>query len=179
MGSDPSVALAAMSRPVIAVVLAAVAFRAVLIAVGTPPTNSDEATMGLAAVHIGAGHDQPVWFYGQAYMGTLEAYLAAPFVALFGPHTAVLRLPLLLLYAAFLLLMFRLTRAVFSAGLAWFTVGLLALGADRVVKNQLIAAGGGPEKLPAGALLPLLPLSLGRRPGDAGTVAITALAAGQ
>src|SRR5204862_96146 len=83
-------------RPVIAVVLAAVALRAVLIAVGAPPTNSDEATMGLAAVHIGAGHDQPVWFYGQAYMGTLEAYLAAPFVALFGPHTAVLRLPLLL-----------------------------------------------------------------------------------
>src|SRR2546421_1742779 len=177
MGSDPSVALAAMSRPVIAVVLAAVACRAVLIAVGTPRTNSDEATMGLAAVHIGAGHDQPVWFYGQAYMGTLEAYLAAPFVALFGPHTAVLRLPLLLLYAAFLLLMFRLTRAVFSAGLAWFTVGLLALGADRVVKNQLIAAGGYPGILPAAAL-PLLPSWwLGRTRGEPGRWRIAGYAA--
>src|SRR2546423_8215233 len=168
MGSDPSVALAAMSRPVIAVVLAAVALRAVLIAVGTPPTNSDEATMGLAAMHVAAGHDQPVWFYGQAYMGTLEAYLAAPFVALFGPHTAVLRLPLLLLYAAFLLLMFHLTRALFSTGLAWFTVALLALGADRVVKNELIAAGGYPEILPAAALLMLLSWWLARTRGEPG-----------
>jgi hypothetical protein len=166
-----------MSRPLIALTLAAVAFRAVLIAVGVPPTNSDEATMGLAAVHVAAGHDQPVWFYGQAYMGTLEAYLAAPFVALFGPHTAVLRLPLLPLYAAFLLLMFGLTRALFSTGLAWFTVALLALGADRVVKNELIAAGGYPEILPAAALLFLLAWWLARTRGEAGPKRLAAFAA--
>ena len=41
--------------------------------------------MGLAALHIARGEDFPVFFYGQEYMGTLEAYLAAPLVALFGP----------------------------------------------------------------------------------------------
>jgi hypothetical protein len=157
-----------MSRPVIVVTLAAVAFRVVLIALGVPPTNSDEATMGLAAVHVAAGHDQPVWFYGQAYMGTLEAYLAAPFVAVFGAHTAVLRLPLLLLFAAFLPVMFRLTREVFGTGPAWVTLALLALGADRVVKNELIAAGGYPEILPAAALLMLLSWWLARTRGEPG-----------
>ncbi|WP_255609427.1 DUF423 domain-containing protein [Micromonospora sp. PLK6-60] len=145
----------------LAVLLAAVAYRVVLVLADNPPTNSDEATMGLAALHIAQGRDFPVWFYGQAYMGTLEAYLAAPVVAVFGPSTVALRVPTLALYALFLALAWRLTRRL--GGDPWFAllvVGLLALGSDRVLKNQLIAGGGYPELNPAGAALALLTLGL-------------------
>ncbi|MEU9825771.1 DUF423 domain-containing protein [Micromonospora chersina] len=141
--------------------LAGVGYRLALLLADAPPTNSDEATMGLAALHIARGEGFPVWFYGQAYMGTLEAYLAAPLVALAGPSVLVLRLPALALYALFLALSWRLTRRL--GGDRWFAllvVAVLALGSDRVIKNQLIAGGGYPELNPAGMALALLTVGL-------------------
>ncbi|MFU8873091.1 DUF423 domain-containing protein [Micromonospora sp. SL4-19] len=141
--------------------LAGVGYRLALLLADAPPTNSDEATMGLAALHIARGEGFPVWFYGQAYMGTLEAYLAAPLVALAGPSVLALRLPVLALYALFLALSWRLARRL--GGDDWFAllvVGFLALGSDRVVKNQLIAGGGYPELNPAGVALALLTVGL-------------------
>ncbi|WP_343445821.1 DUF423 domain-containing protein [Micromonospora schwarzwaldensis] len=140
---------------------AGIGYRLALLLADAPPTNSDEATMGLAALHIARGDAFPVWFYGQAYMGTLEAYLAAPLVAVAGPSVLVLRMPTLVLYALFLLLSWRLTRRL--GGDRWYAllvVAVLALGADRVVKNQLIAGGGYPELNPAGTALALLTVGL-------------------
>ncbi|MEH1098822.1 hypothetical protein [Micromonospora sp. CPCC 205561] len=149
-------------------VLAGVGYRLGLLLHDAPPTNSDEATMGLAALHIARGQEFPVWFYGQAYMGTLEAYLAAPLFALAGPSTLGLRLPTLALYAAFVLLAWRLTLRL-TGGDRWFAllvVVLLALGSDRVVKNQLIAGGGYPEMNAAGMALAVLAYDLAAgRPG--------------
>ncbi|MET8233778.1 hypothetical protein ABZS77_24210 [Micromonospora sp. NPDC005298] len=149
-------------------VLVGVSYRLWLLAHATPPTNSDEATMGLAALHIARGEDFPVWFYGQQYMGTLEAYLAAPVFALAGgPSLLGLRLPTLTLYVVFLLLSWRLTLRL--TGDRWFgllVVALLALGSDRVVKNQLIAGGGYPEMNAAGVALAVLAVDLAAgRPG--------------
>ncbi|RAO20425.1 hypothetical protein MED15_02727 [Micromonospora noduli] len=156
-------------------VLAGVGYRLWLLLHAAPPTNSDEATMGLAALHIARGEGFPVWFYGQQYMGTLEAYLAAPVFALAGgPSLLGLRLPTLVLYALFLLLAWRLTlRLTRDRWLGLLMVALLALGSDRIVKNQLIAGGGYPEMNAAGAALALLAVDLatgrpGRRPADAG-----------
>ena len=75
-----------------------VGFRVWLTAADAPLTNSDEATMGLAALHIWRGADFPVYFYGQHYMGTIEAYLSAPLVGLLGTTTVALRLPSLARY---------------------------------------------------------------------------------
>ncbi|MFI6234068.1 hypothetical protein ACIBD9_10990 [Micromonospora sp. NPDC050784] len=152
-------------------VLAGVGYRLWLLGHAAPPTNSDEATMGLAALHIARGEGFPVWFYGQQYMGTLEAYLAAPVFALAGgPSLLGLRLPTLALYALFLLLTWRLTLRL--TGDRWFgllVVTLLALGSDRIIKNQLIAGGGYPEMNAAGAALALLAVDLATgRPADAG-----------
>ncbi|MFG1890602.1 hypothetical protein ACGFIR_22415 [Micromonospora sp. NPDC049051] len=148
-------------------VVAGIAYRLGLLLHHAPPTNSDEATMGLAALHIARGQEFPVWFYGQAYMGTLEAYLAAPVFALAGPSTLGLRLPVLALYAAFVVLAWRLTLRL--TGDRWFAllvVALLALGSDRVVKNQLIAGGGYPEMNAAGVALAVLAYDLAAgRPG--------------
>ncbi|SCG40785.1 hypothetical protein GA0070609_0933 [Micromonospora echinaurantiaca] len=151
----------------VAAIVAGVGYRLWLLLHDTPPTNSDEATMGLAALHIAQGRQFPVWFYGQEYMGPLEAYLAAPVFALAGPSVLGLRLPTLALYALFVLLAWRLTLRL--TGDRWFAllvVALLALGSDRIVKNQLIAGGGYPEMNPAGMALALLAYDLAAgRPG--------------
>ncbi|MEU8330116.1 hypothetical protein [Micromonospora sp. NPDC048839] len=149
-------------------VLVGVGYRLWLLGHAAPPTNSDEAAMGLAALHIARAEDFPVWFYGQQYMGALEAYLAAPVFALAGgPSLLGLRLPTLVLYVLFLLLAWRLTLRL--TGDRWFgllVVVLLALGSDRVVKNQLIAGGGYPEMNAAGMALAVLAVDLATgRPG--------------
>ena len=149
------VRLAHPARFALVLGLLGLGWRVVLTVLGVPPTNSDEAIMGLAALHVARGNGVPTYFYGQHYMGTIEALLAAPLVAVLGPSVIALRVVTLALYAAMLVLVFHLVRRVFSPGLAVFTVGLLALGGDRVVLNQLQAIGGYPESVPmvAGLLL--------------------------
>ncbi|MBB4957627.1 ArnT family glycosyltransferase [Micromonospora polyrhachis] len=138
-----------------------VGYRLAVLLAELPPANSDEATSGLVTMHIVQGREFPLFFYGQYYMGALESYLAVPLFALFGSSTFALRLPNLLLYAVFLVLIWQLTRRLYSPWLAAVTVGLLALGSDRILKNQLIAGGGYPEMNPIGVLLVLLAVNLG------------------
>jgi hypothetical protein len=149
-----------------AVVLGAagVAYRFFAMLRGFPPTNSDEGTMGLAALHIVDGRAFPVYFYGQHYMGTLEAYLAAPIVAFTGPSVLALRVPNLVMYAVFLVVMWLMTRRLYTPWFATFVVGLFAFGSARILYNQLIAAGGYPEINAAGATLVLLAVVLTTRP---------------
>ncbi|MFI0796338.1 hypothetical protein ACH4OY_27180 [Micromonospora rubida] len=143
--------------------LAGFGYRLTLTLLTLPGSNSDEATFGLAALHIAAGREQPIFLYGQRYMGTLEAYLAAPLVAVAGPSWPVLRLPMLALWAIFAWLMYRLTRRICSPWCAVLVVGLLALGPERVVRDQLTVVGGRPEVKPAVALVLLIALGLADR----------------
>ncbi|WP_319458462.1 hypothetical protein [Micromonospora sp. RTP1Z1] len=143
--------------------LAGVGYRLVLTLFTLPASNSDEATFGLAAMHISTGRDRPVFLYGQHYMGMLESYLAAPLIGLAGPSWPVLRLPLLALYALFLWLMYRLTRRLFSPWFAVLVVGLLALGSERVVRDQLTVVGGRPEVKPAVVAMLLIAVALTER----------------
>ena len=143
--------------------LVGIGYRLVLILLDVPGSNSDEATFGLAAMHIADGRELPVFLYGQHYMGTVEAFLAAPLFALFGPSWVLLRIPLLFLFAVFVYLTYRLTRQLYSPWLATFTVGLLALGSERVIRDQITAVGGRPEIKPAVVGLLLLAVALGQR----------------
>lgn len=52
--------------------------------------DGDEALVGIQAQHILQGA-RPVYFYGQAYMGSLEAYLVAGVFAIFGSSAWALR----------------------------------------------------------------------------------------
>jgi hypothetical protein len=145
--------------------LAGLGYRLVLLLLTVPGPNSDEATFGLAALHISTGREWPAFLYGQHYMGTVESYLAAPLFALFGPGWVLLRTPLLLLWAAFVYLTYRLARRLYSPWLATCTVGLLAPGSERVIRDQLTAVGGRPEIKPAVVLLLLLAVALAQRRG--------------
>ncbi|MEV1073144.1 ArnT family glycosyltransferase [Micromonospora parva] len=140
--------------------LAGVGYRLVLTVFTVPVSNSDEATFGLAALHIAQGRERPIFLYGQHYMGVLESYLAAPLVAVAGPSWPVLRLPMLVLYAVFLYLIYRLTRRLCTPWFAAFVVGLLALGPERVVRDQLTVVGGRPEVKPAVLLMLLITVGL-------------------
>ncbi|MCB0339929.1 MAG: hypothetical protein KDD53_10005, partial [Bdellovibrionales bacterium] len=58
--------------------------------------DSDEAIVGLMAKHINEGHRLPVFYYGQHYMGSLEAILASVSFYFFGVSNLALKLvPLL------------------------------------------------------------------------------------
>jgi hypothetical protein len=136
----------------VSVVAIAVAARLGLLLVGWPETNSDESTIGLMALHIVQGREQPVFFYGQSYMGSGEAWVAAGLFGLFGPSLVALRLPLLAMYAAFLIVIWYLGELLNGRRAALVGTLLLALGSTEVLTEQL-RAGSRVELLLAGSCM--------------------------
>lgn len=135
-------------------ILFATGLRLFLLAVPWPPMRADEATMGVMALHITQGA-RPVFFYGQDYMGALEAYLAAPLFLLGGVSTFALRLPLVLLYALFLAATYLLGRHLAGRGPALAALAILTLGSPDALWKELEATGGYLETLACGALVSL------------------------
>jgi hypothetical protein len=87
--------------------------------------DADEAVVGLMTHKILHG-TLPVFFPGQGYGGTQEAFLAAPLVAGFGLHAWTIRLVVIALWAASAVLVWRIglrvldqQRAVLAAVLFW------------------------------------------------------------
>jgi len=111
-----------------------------------PLLNSDEGTMGIMAIHILHGA-RPIFFYGQNYMGTVEAYVGAMLFGLFGISVFTLRLGLILLFTLFLVCIFVLTSKLYSRGFAVFALLILSLGSNAVLSRQLMALGGYVESL--------------------------------
>ncbi len=134
----------------------AIVLRIILASQNWPPTNSDEGTMGLMARHIAYSGEYPIVFYGQNYMGALEAYIAAAMFHLFGPSLFTLRLSVILLIACFFVSMYLLTSALFTKKLALVSLAVLSLGSSYLFTRQLITTGGSAETLLFGSLAFLL-----------------------
>jgi hypothetical protein len=83
----------------IAILIVAAGWKFWLLWMDVFPFNSDEAVVALMARHILAG-ERPLFFYGQAYMGSLDAYLVAAGFSLLGQHVWVIRAIQTLLYLA-------------------------------------------------------------------------------
>ncbi|MCC6614641.1 MAG: glycosyltransferase family 39 protein [Anaerolineae bacterium] len=79
------------------VLVVAVFGRALLLLSDSVSFHSDEAIVGLMARHILAG-DRPTFFFGQAYMGSLDAWLVALGFQLLGESVATIRIVQSLLY---------------------------------------------------------------------------------
>jgi hypothetical protein len=143
---------------ILALIIIALAtlLRVFLIALGWPHSNSDEGTMGLMAMHILNNGEHPIFFYGQNYMGTLEAYLGSAFFYLFGISVFSLRLGSVLFFVLFLINMYLLTSLLYSKKLALFTLIILSLGSSIMLDTELVALGGYPELLFFGSLSLLL-----------------------
>lgn len=130
--------------------------RILLIALGWPHSNADEGTMGIMAMHIASHGEHPIFFYGQYYMGTLEAYLGVFFFHLFGVSLFALRLGPVLFFALFLTCMYFLTSLLYTKTLAVLTLLLLSLGSSIMLDTEVVALGGYPELLFFGAFSFLL-----------------------
>ena len=109
--------------------------------------DSDQAVTGLMAKHLSELRAFPVFWYGQTYMLGVEAWAAAPLMALAGASVTALKLPLLATNVAIALLLFRgLTR---DAGLderrAAFATLFFVLAAPITAAHYLTANGGNVE----------------------------------
>ena len=125
--------------------------------------------MGLMAIHIADGRDFPNFMYGQSYMGSAESYLAAAVFRVFGPSLVALRIPMVLLFLVFLLVMYVLARRLYGTGVALVSIGLLTLGSREMYGYELVTEGAIPETLLAGTILLLLGhrlLETANRSGD-------------
>src|SRR5436190_2165087 len=71
---------------------AAIAARALLVGRIEGALDHDLSVVGLMALDIAAGRRWPVFFDGKRYMGALESYTAASFVAAFGHSPIVVAL---------------------------------------------------------------------------------------
>jgi len=145
-------------------VLIAMGLKAVLLAAGAFPFNSDEAIVALMARHILLG-ERPVFFYGQAYMGSLDAFLVAAGFHAFGEQVWVVRAIQSALYLGTLLTTAMLGWVVFSdhrVGLvaAW----LMAIPVVNVTLYTTISLGGYGEMLLIGNLILLVGLAIARDP---------------
>ena len=144
----------------------AVILKAGLLSIGAFPFNSDEAIVGLMGRHILEGK-WPVFFYGQSYMGSLDAALVALGFMLFGSEVFVIRMVQILLYLGTIFLTVSLSARIFRSQLAGLVSGLLlAAPAVNVTLYTTVSLGGYGEALLIGALLLFLAIQIDEAPDN-------------
>lgn len=130
-------------------------YRLALLLRGWPGLDSDEAIIGLMARHIQLRGERPIFFYGQDYLGPLQAYVAALLFSIFGSSQLTLRLVVLLLTLGFFAAMYALGHAAYGRAVGLLVLAWLALGPPYAALRELVAVGGHQEMLLFAALLVL------------------------
>ena len=139
--------------PLIIILIGATALKAVLLALDTIPFNADEAVVALMARHILQG-ERPLFFYGQAYMGSLDAYLIAGAFQLFGEQVLAVRLVQIALFATVIATSYPVVlRFTGSQHAATLVALLLAFPPVLLTLYTTASLGGYGEALLAGNLL--------------------------
>ena len=149
-----------------AAVLAAlsIAVKGALLAADAFPFNADEAIVALMARHMLRG-EWPAFFYGQAYLGSLDPALVAAGFAAFGEHVLVIRLLQALLFALTVFTGTLLSwRVLHSRPAAVATGLLLAVPTVNVTLYTTVSIGGYGEALLLGQVLLLITLAIRDRP---------------
>lgn len=142
--------------------LAAAGFKVFLLFSGKIPFNSDEAVVALMARHFLQGA-RPIFFYGQAYMGSLDAILVAAGFSIFGEQVWVIRLVQSLLYMGTLGTTLWLGKEAFgSYRTGAVAISLLAVPAVNVTLYTTASLGGYGEALLIGNLILLAALRIGK-----------------
>lgn len=139
-----------------------IGLKVLLLGWGIIPFNADEAVVALMARHMLQGHGIPVFFYGQAYMGSLDALLVAGGFALWGEAVWVVRAVQIALYAGTMITTVFIGRTVTgrtSVGL--LAAALLAIPTVNVTLYTTASLGGYGEALLIGNILILISLTIG------------------
>ncbi|BCL78242.1 hypothetical protein ccbrp13_07070 [Ktedonobacteria bacterium brp13] len=126
----------------IALVCIAILLRVVLAYNNWPYFNSDESVLALMANHILMKGEHPLLFYGQDYMGTIEAYLGAFFYTFLGSSVFAYRLGMIVLYVGFLLSIYSISRQLYTKNFALFMVALFSFGSAALLSRELAGIGG-------------------------------------
>lgn len=103
---------------------------------------ADEGIVGLMARHIAEGREAPVFFYGQAYLGALEAYCAALLFRVFGASLETLRLVPYLFSLGLMAAVFRYTYRAYSVVAARWATAIVAVAPMYFLQWNLKARGG-------------------------------------
>jgi 4-amino-4-deoxy-L-arabinose transferase-like glycosyltransferase len=126
--------------------------------------DGDEAVVGLMARHIAFLGERPVFYWGQPYLGSLEAFSAAPVFRLFDSSTFALKLVPTAYSLGLVGLSAILARRLFGTGAALATAAYLALPPSMWAVWSTKARGGYAELLFLGEALLLATLALARSP---------------
>src|SRR5437763_10467140 len=105
----------------VALLLVGLAFRLAIIASPLGEFDGDEAVVGLMARHIAFLGERPVFYWGQPYLGSLEAFTAAPLFRIFNSSTWLLKLVPTAYSLGFVWLSALLARQVFGEGVGLST----------------------------------------------------------
>ena len=134
-------------------IVAALLVRWPFIARGETLLHSDEAIVGLMAQDIAAGERFPIYFYGQRYMGALEAYVIAAVSPLFENPIQALRFGPACFFALLVAVQYLMLTRWFGrrGGLVGATV--LLAGAPMFMQWSISARGGYIEILLWGSAL--------------------------
>ncbi|PKO05581.1 MAG: hypothetical protein CVU41_10940 [Chloroflexi bacterium HGW-Chloroflexi-3] len=127
-------------------------FRFLLLSINAFPFNSDEAIVGLMAKHILDGENF-IYFYGQSYMGSLDAYLVALGFLLFGEKVWVIRLIQVILFGLVIIFSYLFVDISFqNKKIAFFSSLFLVFPAVNVVLYTTVSLGGYGEALLFGVI---------------------------
>ena len=147
---------------VICILLLALIWKIWLITKNVFSFNSDEAIIALMARHILQGQ-RPIFFYGQAYMGSLDAYLAALSFLIFGQKVLAIRVVQTFLYLLTLITTISIAKNGFRSRRAGLIAAfLLALPAVNTTLYTTVSLGGYGEALLIGNLLLLSGLKISK-----------------
>lgn len=160
------------------IMLIALALKLGLLAAGAFPFNSDEAVVGLMARHILQG-SWPAFFYGQAYMGSLDATLVSGAFSLAGVSIVAIRVVQSLLYLGTIGTTILIGRRYLRSRRIGNLAGLLmAIPAVNVTLYSTVSLGGYGEALLIGNLTVLLALHIKDKPSSGWAYFIWGLLAG-
>lgn len=133
------------------------ALRLWLLSRGVPTPDSDESMVGLMALHVQHG-EWTIFLWGQAYMGSLESLMIAPFLWLFGPSAWALHLAPTLVGLGYIASVYYLCAWLISRTAGLVAAAVLAVGSPFFVVLSMRSFGGYIETLLFGNLLLLLAL---------------------
>jgi hypothetical protein len=141
------------------------AFRLAIIFSPLGQIDADEAVVGLMARHIAFLGERPVFYWGQPYLGSLEAFSAAPLFRLFDSSTVLLKLVPTVYSLGFLAVSALIARRMFGTGPGLATAAYLALPPAMWAVWSTKARGGYAELLFLGQSLLFVTLFLTSRRG--------------
>src|SRR5919204_2464527 len=144
--------------------LVGLAVRLAVIASPIGEIDGDEAVVGLMARHIAFVGERPVFYWGQPYLGSLEAFSAAPLFRVFDSSTFVLKLVPAAYSLGFGGLSATRARRLFGTGAGLATAAYLALPPAMWAVWSTKARGGYAELLFLGQAVLLATLALARSP---------------